>query len=182
MKVAALVLAESLCKIFNKSVKICTFPSEWKSAKVFPVHKKDDKSNPNNYRPISVLPAVGKVFERIIYDQLYSYLSRNKLVTKHQSGFRSLHSTVTALLDATNEWYFNVDQGNTNVVVFLDLAKAFDTVSHEILLNKLELYGISGSTLDWFKSHLSNRDQKKNQLWCSTRIHPWTTVISYLHK
>ena len=161
LKVAALVLAESLCKIFNKSVKICTFPSERKSAKVFPVHKKDDKSNPNNYRPISVLPAVGKVFERIIYDQLYSYLSRNKLVTKHQSGFRSLHSTVTALLDATNEWYRNIDQDNTNVVVFLDLAKAFDTVSHEILLNKLELYGISGPTLDWFKSHLSNRDQKK---------------------
>ena len=118
-----------------------------------------DKSDPNTYRPISVLPAVGKVFERIIYDHLYSYLSRNKLSTKHQSGFRSLHSTETALLDATNEWYFNIDQDDTNVVVFLEMAKALDTVSHEILLNKLELYGISGSTLDWFKSYLSNRDQ-----------------------
>ena len=132
MKVTAPVLAEFLCKIFNKSVE--TF--RWKSTKVFPVHKKDDKSDPNNYRPISVLPAVGKVIERFIYDQLYSYLSRNKILTKHQSSFRSLHSTVTALLDATNEWYFNIDQGNTNVVVFLDLAKAFDTVSHEILLKK----------------------------------------------
>ena len=136
---------ESLCKIFNKSVETGTFPSEWKTAKVFPVHNKDGKSDPNNYRPISVLPAVAKVIERIICDQLY-YLSRNKILTKHQSGFHSLHSTVTALLRATNERYFNIDQGNTNVMVFLDLAKAFDTVSHEILLNKLELYGISGTT------------------------------------
>ena len=72
----------------------------------FPVYKTDDKSDPNSYRPISVLPAVGKVFERIIYDQRYSYHSRNKILTKRQSGFRSLHSTVTALLDATSEWVF----------------------------------------------------------------------------
>ena len=110
LKVAAPVFAESFCKIFTKSVETGTFPSEWKSNKVFPVHKKDDKSDTNNYRPISVLPAVGKVIERIIYDQLCCYLSRNKILTKHQSGLRSLHSTVTALLDATNEWYFNIHQ------------------------------------------------------------------------
>ena len=117
------------------------------------------KIKSNTINELKVLPAVEKVIEMIIYDQLYSYLSRSKILTKHQSGFRSLHSTVTALLDATNEWYFNIDQGNTNVVVFLDLAEAFDIVSHEILLKKLELYGISDLTLDWFKSYLSNRDQ-----------------------
>ena len=106
-----------------------------------------------------MLPTIAKLLERLIYDQLYDYLTRNNLLTKHQSGFRSLHSTVTALLDATNEWYFNIDQGRTNAVDFLDLAKALDCVSHEILLRKHELYGISGLTLDWFKSYLHEREQ-----------------------
>ena len=79
LKVASPVIAESLCVIFNKSVETGIFPTEWKKAKVFPVHKKDDKSDPNNYRPISVLPTIAKLLERLIYDQLYDYLTRNNL-------------------------------------------------------------------------------------------------------
>ena len=78
---------------------------------------------------------------------------------KHQPGFLSLHSTVTALLEATNEWYLNIDKGNINAVAFLDLKKAFDTVSHKIRINILELLGINGATLNWFKSYLSERKQ-----------------------
>ena len=96
------LLAESLTVIFNQSLITGIFPNEWKSARVTPLYKNSGKrTEPTNYRPISVIPVVAKVFERIIYDQIYKYLTRNSLLTRHQSGFRSLHSTVTALLGAT---------------------------------------------------------------------------------
>ena len=102
-------------------------------------------------------PIVAKVFERIIYDQINAFLTYNKLLSTSQSGFRSLHSTVTALLEATNDWAYNIDRGDVNAVVFLDLKKAFDTVDHAILLSKLNAYGIGS---EWFKSYLSDRNQK----------------------
>jgi hypothetical protein len=83
----------------------------------------------NNYRPISVISVMAKAFERIIYNKLYAYMLEHDLLSEYQSGFRSLHSTVTALLEATDNWAYNIDRGNINAVVFLDLKKAFDAVS-----------------------------------------------------
>ena len=98
--------------------------------------------------------------ERILYNQLYSYLTKSKLLSDSQYGFRKFHSTASALLDCTNDWHVNLDRKMFNLVVLIDLKKAFDTVDHQILLRKLELYGIKGQALSLLKSYLTNRNKK----------------------
>ena len=115
----------------------------------------------NNYRPISIISVVANVFERNIYDQAFTYVTEHNSIFSHQSGFRRLQSTVTALLEATDNWVFNIDSGNVNAVVFLDLKKAFDTVDHDILSSKLNVYGIRGAENNWFKSYLNGRNEIK---------------------
>ena len=133
------LISDSLALIFNRSIETSIFPDEWKSARITPLYKKcGNRSDPSNYRPISIIPVVAKVFERIVYDQLYRYLTENKLLCCYQSGFRTLHSTVTALIEATDSWSLNVDRGFVNAVVFLDLKRPFDPVNHAILLPKLQ--------------------------------------------
>ena len=160
LKMAASIVAPSLTSIFSKSILTGIYPNDWKAAKVTPLFKKGLKSDPNNYRPISVIPVVSKVLEKIVYNQLYHYLDDNKLLLGCQSGFRSLHSTLTALLEATDAWSVNIDNGLLNGVVFIDLTKAFDTIDHEIILRKMSYLGVDQAAIKWFSSYLSGRTQR----------------------
>ena len=108
---------------------------------------------------MSGLPVLSRLFERQVFNQLYDYLNENQFICRHQSGFRSLHSVVTCLLSNTNDWRFNLDEGKCTGIVFVDLKKAFDTLDHETLSNKLRHYGVKNTALKWFCSYLSNRRQ-----------------------
>ena len=153
------VIAPFLTDMFNFSIASNIFPDDLKVGKVSPVHKLGDRDDLNNYRPITVLPTIARVFERLLYDQMYTYLAENKLLDNQQFGFRSIHSTALALGKSVNKWLMNVDHGKLNSVVFLDIKKAFDTVDHKILLQKLSCYGIKDNSRKLIESYLQGRIQ-----------------------
>lgn len=159
LKIAAPYIHQSLTDLFNLCVETSSFPSELEIANVSHLFKDGEHNDKNNYRPISVIPTVARVFERLVYEQLYEYLNDNNLINTQQSGFRSLHSTLTALIDLTNDWCVNIDRKCVNGVIFLDLKKAFDTVDHKILLEKLKYFGFHNTAIAFFHSYLSNRQQ-----------------------
>ena len=134
-------VAKSLLTIFNTSLETSKFPDTWKTARVAPIFKDGDKSIRSNYRPISVLPVVSRLFEKLVFNQLYKYLDSNRLLSNGQSGFRLLFSTLTCLLKTTDEWYDGFDNGYMIGSVFIDLRKAFDTI--------MRFYAKNSSTMEF---------------------------------
>ena len=159
LKVIAPVIIKPLTLLTNQVLNTGTFPDKLKIAKVIPIFKKGDPSLFENYRPISLLPAISKVVEKIIALQLSSYFEKNKLLFDNQYGFRPKHSTEHAALELIDRITNKMDTNEIPLNIFLDLSKAFDTIDHSILLNKLKYYGLKGSTLNLFQSYLSNRKQ-----------------------
>ena len=160
LRVAADKNTPSLTYIFNLSISTGVFVDNWKDARVIPIYKGGDRRILGNYRPISILPIVSKVFEKEIFKQLYKHLNDNKLISKFQSGFRPGHSTITALIQMCDNWYENMDNGKLTGVVFIDIRKAFDSIDHAILPQKLAYYGVSQLEHTWFQSYLANRQQQ----------------------
>ena len=142
VKDAANFIAKPLMMIFNASLKQGIFPNIWKLAKITPVFKSGAGNEENNYRPISVLSFFAKLFEKVVNDQLSDFLLSNRKLTMSQFAYRKLHSTITSLISVSDYWYENIDKNNVNFALFLDLKKAFDTVDHEILIRKMQVYGI----------------------------------------
>ena len=143
--------------IFNDSLMTGSFPEQMKHADVIPLYKGKSEIETTNYHPISLLLTLSKVLEKLIYARTYDFLNKNNMFFTSQYGFRSKHSCE----DAINELINNVVKANSEkkytISIFLDLSKAFDTLSHELLLKKMELYGIRGTALSWFADYLANR-------------------------
>ena len=145
--------------IVNKSIECGKVPDLMKTAKVIPIFKSKAKDDLSNYRPISILPTISKILEKVVHKRLYQFIKKSNIIYQNQYGFRHNHSTLHAVTKLVSDLVHNMDNKKPTLSVFLDLSKAFDTIDHDILLCKLDFYGIRGLALDWFKSYLYNRKQ-----------------------
>ena len=149
----------SICEIINLCFTESKFPSSQKIAKIIPLHKKNDKYSVSNYRPISILPFLGKIIEKCIFSRLISFIKNHELLSSAQFGFIKGSSTEDAVLKMCDYIYEALNNKNFGIGTFVDLCKAFDTVSHPVLLRKLERYGCRGGPLALLRNFLSNRHQ-----------------------
>ena len=159
LKDGASTIAKPLSHIINMSITSGQIPKELKCAKIVPIYKKKLKTDPGNYRPVSILSIISKIFEKVVCEQLSDYLECNNLMYDLQSGFRQNFSTDSCLIHLSDYILNNQDKGEYTGIVVIDLQKAFDTVNHKILLSKLQALGLDQVAIKWFASYLEDRQQ-----------------------
>lgn len=160
LKICINEIVDPLCYIVNNSLRYGVFPESLKVALVIPLHKKGDQTVIDNYRPISLLSAFSKLFEKVMSNRLMDYMLLNNYFNIFQHGYLKGRSTQTAVYQFTQKILTALENNDIALGVFLDLSKAYDCIDHRLLLCKLERYGVRGNTLEWFRSYLSDRKQK----------------------
>ena len=150
-------LAPSPTTLFTLSMSTCTLPEVWKYSNVVPIHKKGKKCKVDNYRPISLLSSVSKVMERLVFNHIYPVVSPQ--INSAQHGFMKHRSTTTKLIDTYSDISRNLDSGSQTDIIFLDFAKAFDSVSHDLIVHKLKTFGFGSNLLKWIENYLQGRYQ-----------------------
>ena len=154
---ASPLIAPTISMLFNNSLSEGIFPECFKMAKIIHILKSGDSNSTANYTHISMSPFLSKIFEKLMCARLDSYLKSNNILCTNQFGFRKNSNTSDAIIEFLDYVYSSLDKKQSTIAVYLDFSKAFDTVNHEILINKLQHNGVRGVMLSWFKSYLSNR-------------------------
>ena len=160
LKLAFLAISAVISSLMNASLSTCVFPTKWKQATIVPIYKTGSKTDPNNYRPISLLPIPGKMLEKIMHQHIMGYINEHNLLHENQGGFRKGRSTTHSIAALTNSILENTNDRLITATAFIDFSKAFDTVDHKILLSKLANMGIGGETLRWITDYLRGREQR----------------------
>lgn len=160
LKACSSALANPLAQIFNKSLTTGLVPNKLKEAKVIPLFKKGSHKHTGNYRPISILPIISKILEKIVNDQLINFLEANKILNENQFGFRKNRGTKDALIQFTDKTFNAMNSKRCVLGIFIDFSKAFDSLNHDILITKLKRIGFDTKSILWFKSYFENRSQR----------------------
>ena len=159
LKSCPILFSNLISHIANMVMITGKYPHKLKLGKIIPIYKKNNKMDPTNYRPISLLSVINKIIEKVLYKRLYEYFEKNKIIYRFQFGFRHSYSTTMALIEITDQLREQIENKNMTMGIYIDLTKAFDLVDHNMLITKLQSYGIRGPAINLIKSYLSHRSQ-----------------------
>jgi len=179
LKFSSPFIHSPLTHICNKSLSLGIFPDRLKYSEIKPLFKKGDRHNISNYRPISILTSFSKVLEKAVHFQLYEHCRKHNILAGERFGFRNKLSTTDAIYKLINKILIALNKKIMVGGIFCNLEKAFDSINHDILISKLNLYGVKGKTLSWFKSYLKNRYQRvtlTNKANCQNYHSTWQEI------